>query len=172
MIHPPLRTIVDVFESLPEGTLCQVINNQLIMSPAPTSQHQRVLKKIFLQLNQFAEAHHLGEVFFAPVDVYLNEINIYQPDIVFVSNKNSHIVKNKIQGVPDLIIEILSKGSEKLDKVEKKLVYENCGVNEYWIVEPESKKVWGYQLEENQYKEIPSSNGIIKLCLLNTIIHF
>lgn len=172
MIYPPLRTIVDVFESLPEGTLCQVINNQLIMSPAPTSQHQQVLKKIFRQLDKFVESHNLGEVLFAPVDVYLDEKNIYQPDIVFISKENLHIIHDKIKGVPDLVIEILSKGSEKTDKIEKKAVYEKCGVKEYWIADPETKKVWGYWLNENTYKEIPSQNGLIQSKLLDVTIQF
>lgn len=172
MIHPPLRTIVDVFESLPEGTLCQVINNQLIMSPAPTSQHQKISKHIFRQLDSFVEKNHLGEVFYGPIDVYLNEKNIYQPDIIFISKENLHIIQNKIKGVPDLIIEIPSKASEKIDKIEKKAVYEKNGVKEYWIVEPETKKIWSYGLEENVYKEIPSQNGLIQSKLLDVTIQF
>lgn len=172
MIHPPLRTIVDVFESLPEGTLCQVINNQLIMSPAPTSQHQRILKTIAFELDQFVKSQKLGEVLFAPVDVYLDEKNIYQPDIVFVSREKLHIIQSKIKGVPDMVIEILSKGSEKLDKIEKKAVYEKCGVKEYWIVDPLSKAVTGYQLKENNYHELPASTGLIQSLLLDITINF
>lgn len=106
------------------------------------------------------ESHNLGEVLFAPVDVYLDEKNVYQPDLIFISKDQLNILQNTIKGVPDLVIEILSKGSEKLDKIEKKEVYERTGVKEYWIVEPETKKVWGYRLEDKLFKEILSQDGI------------
>jgi len=172
MIQTPPRTILEVFESLPEGTLCQVINNQLVMSPAPTSKHQQVLKKIFLQVNEVVERAHLGEVLFAPVDVYLNDENIYQPDIVFISRERMHILQDRIQGAPDLVIEILSPGSKRFDKTDKKNVYESSGVKEYWIVDPESKTVFGYLLRNNTYVEIPSEAGTISSQLLEATFHF
>src|SRR5438093_3406214 len=91
-IKPP-RTIQEVFESLPEGTLAQLINNQIIMSPAPTDNHQKVLIKISSQLFNYVEQHRLGEVRAAPYDVYLNRRNVYQPDIVFIANENLHKIK-------------------------------------------------------------------------------
>jgi len=60
MHQAPPRTILEVFESLPEGTLCQVVNNRLIMSPAPNSAHQRISRNIFRQLDQFVEDNKLG----------------------------------------------------------------------------------------------------------------
>jgi Uma2 family endonuclease len=172
MIKTPPRTILEVFESLPEGTLAQVINNKLVMSPAPTSEHQRVLKKIFLQLNAFVESHHLGEVLFAPVDVYLDTENVYQPDIVFISNEQMHILQDSIHGAPDLIVEILSPGSQRLDKKDKKTVYERNAVKEYWIVDPVSKKVLGYRLLNNAFTEMPSEDSVIESQLLGTTIYF
>lgn len=169
---PPPRTILEVWESLPEGTLAQIINNHLVMSPAPKSQHQQVLKKIFLQLNNYVEANNLGEVLFAPVDVYLDEENIYQPDILFIANDHLHIIEDSIKGAPDLIIEILSPGSERLDKVEKKNAYELHGVKEYWVINPSSKKVTGYQLMGNNYTEITSQNGVIVSAMLGVAIRF
>lgn len=144
MILTPPRTIVEVFESLPEGTLCQVINNSLFMSPAPNSLHQRISRSIFRQLDKIVETNGLGEVFYAPIDVYLNSSNIYQPDILFISIERLHIVEAKINGAPNLIIEVLSPGTERLDKLEKKAVYEQSGVLEYWIVSPVSKNATGF----------------------------
>lgn len=83
-VKPP-RTGMEAFELMPEGTLCQLINDVLIMSPAPTTPHARVQRKIFSVLNNFVEEKQLGEVFFGPVDVYLNGKNAYQPDILFIS---------------------------------------------------------------------------------------
>lgn len=152
--------------------MCQVINNQLIMSPAPTSKHQQILRNIFRQIDAFVLANHLGEVFFAPVDVYLNEENVYQPDLVFISNERMHILQDSIHGAPDLVVEVLSPGSKRLDKADKKNVYESSGVKEYWIIEPESKKVTGYLLQNNRFIEIPSEDGIIASQLLGETFHF
>lgn len=172
MIQTPPRTILEVFESLPEGTLAQIINNHLVMSPAPHSLHQRISKNIFRQLDQVVETYQLGEVFYAPVDVYLDGENIYQPDIFFIATERLSIVHENIYGAPDLVVEVLSPGSEKLDRFEKKAVYERSGVKEYWIVHPSSKKVYGYQLVGKEYKEIVSQEGIIVSPLLGTTIRF
>src|SRR3954468_20334631 len=133
-IRPP-RTGIEAFELMPEGTWCQLINDVLVMSPSPTVPHARVQSKIFSILNNFVEAKDLGIVFFAPVDVYLNKGNVFQPDIFYVSAEKNHIIKVKgIEGTPDLVIEVLSKGNEKYDLTEKKTVYEQAGVKEYWVV--------------------------------------
>jgi Uma2 family endonuclease len=78
----------------------------------------------------------LGKVFFSPIDVYLNDKNVFQPDIIFVSKDRSEIIdwKKGIMGAPDLVIEVLSKGNEKYDLTEKKIVYEVSGVKEYWLL--------------------------------------
>jgi Uma2 family endonuclease len=163
---------MDVFRSLPEGTLAQVIRNQLVMSPASNSKHQQVLKRIFLQINEKVEREGLGEVLFAPVDVYLDEENAFEPDLVFISNERMHILQDNIEGAPDLVVEVLSPGTKKYDKTDKKAVYEKHSVKEYWIVDPVSKKVTGYQLKNDVYAEVPSEDGVIASSLLGLTIHF
>lgn len=157
---------------MPEGTLAQLINNNIIISPTPTSRHQQIIRDIFLQLNIHIVSHHLGEILFAPLDVCLDTENIYQPDIIFISTERLHIIEARINGAPDLIIEVLSPGTEQVDKTDKKIVYEKNGVKEYWIVAPVSKKVIGYQLIDGKYLEIPPSPGIISSRLLGVTINF
>ena len=170
-LHPP-RTILEVFEFLPEGTLCQLINNSLVLSPPTSVTHQRISKTIFRQLNAFIEENRLGEVLFAPLDIYLDERNVFQPDIIFISKKRLEIIGEKIQEAPDLVIEILSRGTEKYDRGNKKAVYEKHGVKEYWIVDPVSKNVSGYQLRKNKFHELPGSKGLIESPLLKITIKF
>src|SRR5688572_26467725 len=113
VIHPP-RTIMEVFKMLPEGTLAEVIDNTLYMSPAPIGKHQRLLMKLLTRLSSFVNENNLGELFVAPFDVYLDETaNAVQPDIFFISKAKVDIVDNEgyVHGVPDLIIEILSPGN-------------------------------------------------------------
>lgn len=142
------------------------------MSPAPKSPHHRVSKHLFRQLDRFVEANGLGEVFFAPVDVYFDGENVYEPDIFFITTERLSIVEDNVYGAPDFIIEVLSPGTEKIDKIEKKAVYERCGVKEYWIVHPQTKKVIGYALTDTGFAETASNDGEIASALLGLTIRF
>lgn len=118
---PPPRTMLEVYQTLPEGTLAQLIHNQIYMSPAPTSSHQVILGRIYNQLYNFLEKQPLGQVLVAPFDVYLNRKNAFQPDIIFIANNDLDKLKeNGFYGAPDLVIEILSPATWRFDKEEKK----------------------------------------------------
>lgn len=172
-ITRPPRTLMEVFQSLPEGTMVQLIQNQLIMSPAPLDIHQKVLSEIYLALGSFVKQHHLGECRMAPYDVYLDKKNAFQPDIVFISKENLHLIKeNGLHGAPDLVIEILSPSSAKYDLEEKKDVYERCGVKEYWAVDPATKSSQGYFLGNKQYGKAENTEGVIRSRLLKTEFKF
>lgn len=173
MIQAPPRTILDVFESLPEGTLCELINNKIVMPPSPSYEHQDVSGDLYVQLRTFVATHDLGKVQTAPLDVYLGKENVFQPDILFIAKDRLNIVQNgKVKGAPDLVIEILSPGSEDYDHNEKREVYERFGVKEYWIVEPLTKQVTGYTLRNDSYVEIPSKPGAITSPLLGETFSF
>src|SRR3954454_16646292 len=124
-IKPP-RTGIEAFELMPEGTFCQLINDVLIMSLAPTPNHQSALGIIYEEISKFVRAQKLGKVFFSPIDVYLDKKNVFQPDIVFISKDRVEIIdwKKGIMSAPDLVIEVLSKGNEKHDLNEKKIAYQ------------------------------------------------
>ena len=150
-IQPP-RTIREVWENLPEGSLAQIIENQLIMSPPPLEIHQKVLMDIVLQIGDFIKKNSLGMLRSAPYGVYLDEENILEPDISFIRKENLHKIKeNGLHGAPDLVIEILSPSTAQYDKNQKKKAYEHSGVQEYWIVDPGNRKTKGYYLEEGRY---------------------
>ncbi len=167
------ETMVDIYRLLPEGTPVQVINNHLYMSPAPNVPHFRIVGSLSDEFRRIVKESGLGEVFFAPVDVYLGDINAVQPDIFYISNENAYIVKEAgIFGAPDLIIEVLSPGNQKADLVKKKAVYEEFGVKEYYIVNPANKNVIAYFLENEKYIEQPAQKGKLKSNLLNTEISF
>lgn len=168
MLQPP-RTIMEVFKMLPEGTLAEVIENTLYMSPTPTGQHQRISRLLVEKISSHVTHHDLGEVFAAPLDVFLDETsNAVQPDVFFISKQNLQIFNpnGPVGGVPDLIIEILSPGNSKHDKIRKKDLYEKFGVKEYWIVDPNSKKTIGYSLSKNKFTEIGEYDGELKSVLL------
>lgn len=171
-IHPP-KSMLEVWESLPEGALCQLINNKLIMSPAPLDIHQVVLGEIYLEIGLYLRKNKIGQIRIAPYDVHFSNQNILQPDLLFIKNENLHKVdKNGLTGAPDMIIEVLSPPASQLDFEEKKLVYEKFGVQEYFIVDPQSKNVYAWFLNNKEYEERETVEGKIKSIMLNTEIAF
>ena len=172
VLHPP-RTMYDVWESLPEGTLCQLVNNNLVMSPSPVNIHQVIVGEIFIELSLFIKNQKLGEVKIAPYDVHFSKRNIFQPDIIFIANENLHKVESKgLVGVPDLVVEILSPGTAHVDMGEKRDVYDQYGVKEYFIVDPATKTVTPLILQGKEFVEMETTVGIITSTLLNTVISF
>ncbi|MFZ6013370.1 MAG: Uma2 family endonuclease [Bacteroidota bacterium] len=165
---------MEVYKMLPEGTLAELIEGSIYMSPSPNTNHQRITGKLYRLLSDFVEDNSLGEVFSPPYDVYLDEhSNAVQPEVIFVGNKNKRIIKKDcIHGVPDLLIEGLSKGNKNHDTVRKKQLYEKFGVREYWIVDPETKETMGYSLKNKIYIECGRYRGKIKSVLLDHEFNF
>ena len=175
LVESPPRTMMEVYKMLPEGTLAELIDNQLYMSPSPIFIHQKIIQEIFRKLSNEVTDKGKGEVIIAPFDVYLDEIrNAVQPDIIVVLNENRRIidVKGHIHGVPDILIEILSRNNKDHDLIHKKDLYERFGVKEYWIVDPESKLSMGFEFENKQYKLVAEDIGVIKSKLLQASIPF
>ncbi|MBD0374727.1 MAG: Uma2 family endonuclease [Flavisolibacter sp.] len=169
----PPRTGLEAYELLPEGTLAELINDKIFMSPAPTYSHQDTSAELVLQIRNYVKQNALGVCITAPIDVFFDEKNVLQPDIVFTAQENLSIIKDdKIKGVPDLIIEILSPGNPDLDKVVKKEVYEQFGVKEYFIVHPVTKEVIAYQHDGQQYILQQSEYGRITSKILNNYFGF
>jgi Uma2 family endonuclease len=172
-VRPP-RTGMEAFEMMPEGTFCQLINDVLVMSPAPTPNHQSASGVIYEEISRLVRTKKLGKVFYSPIDVYLNDKNVFQPDIVFIPKERSEIIDwNKgIMGAPDLVIEVLSKGNERYDMAEKKMVYEQSGVKEYWVVDPKTKWCEGFILENGAYKSLGEGNGQLTIQMFDLPISF
>jgi Uma2 family endonuclease len=169
--NPP-RTAMEVFEMLPEGTLAEVINNLIYMSPSPTVGHQVLLSNLQSDINLFIRSNNLGICMVAPIDIYLMDNNVVQPDIVFISNANFKIIKDeKVKGVPDLLIEILS-GNRNHDLEVKKNLYEKAGVKEYFIIDPSDKAVITYYYDSEKFIIQESKKGKIKSKLLKKVFTF
>ena len=136
----------------PEDERYELIEGELIMSPSPIPKHQRISRKIEFILEKYVTENELGEVFYAPCDVYLDDENVIQPDILFISEDRLNIIGEKnIQGAPDLVMEIISENTAYRDFVQKKRLYAKFGVREYWIVIPEEKLIEIYTLKDNTY---------------------
>lgn len=142
---------------IPEGdtSIYELINGELLKRASPNTPHQRASMNIIRQFDRYNETKKTGELFHAPYDIYLDEENAgIQPDLVFVTNEHRSIIRenNGIVGAPDLIVEIISKGTMDKDRVIKKEVYEKFGVPEYWIVDPRNQSIEVYCLENGRYR--------------------
>ena len=164
------KTIRD-YQLLPESAPYQLINGKLIMSPAPKRIHQKLSGQIFKRIASNLDKNNLGEVYYAPFDVYLDDENIVQPDICFISQKNISILTDAgADGAPDLIIELLSPSNAYYDLRSKLQLYEKYGVKEYFIVDPEDDMVIAYKLTEGRYKELYREYKKIESEELGTVI--
>jgi Uma2 family endonuclease len=139
-----MRMSAAEFAQLPESTTpTELIHGEVIVSPSPSTTHQRIV----LRLTQLmARISHRGEVLIAPLDVYLDENNVVQPDVFWVGPESICSLQEDgyWHGAPDLIIEVISPGSSRMDKVTKFNLYEQHGVREYWLADPETQslEVW------------------------------
>jgi Uma2 family endonuclease len=167
------KTAMELFEMLPEGLNCEVINNKLYMSPAPLFEHQDVSDELTSKIRSFVKSKKLGRCVSAPIDVFLDSGNAFQPDIIFIATENLEIiVKGKVRGTPDIVIEVVSPGSKKIDYTSKRNVYEKNKVKEYFIVEPGSKKVTSYYLREEVFVKQPEAKGKLVSKLLKKTFSF
>ena len=147
------RCTYEDYLKTPEDKRYELINGELLMTPSPIPNHQRVSGKLEFVLRKFVTENNLGEVFDAPCDVYLDNENVVQPDILFISKDRLGIIGEKnIQGSPNLVIEIISEHSVYRDMVQKKRLYARFSVREYWIVIPEEEEIEVYILKDNTYQ--------------------
>ncbi len=148
------KTYAD-YAALEEGAPYQLIDGELVITPAPTFLHQLVVWRLGNQLFNHAEQHGLGVVVGSPVDVYFSESETYQPDLVFIAKDRLDIVtEQRMNGAPDLVAEVLSPATSYYDLTKKRRVYEASGVKEYWLVDPSERSVEVLALVEGLYEII------------------
>ncbi len=129
--------------ALPEeaGHRFEVLNGTLVRKPSPSVTHQRVSRRLQRLLEDyFLQADPDGEIFDAPLDVTMGQRTVVQPDLFLVSGKQQRIIKeNRIDGAPELIVEVLSPSHPRKDRLEKMQVYQKNGVEHYWLVDPHER---------------------------------
>jgi len=123
-----------------DGHRHEIIEGEEFMTPAPEVPHQRVSRKLERILDDYAARTRSGEVFDAPIDVVLTDEDVVQPDLLFISTGRAGIVtRENIRGAPDLVVEITSPSTARIEREQKRALYERAGVREYWIVDPEAR---------------------------------
>ena len=135
-----------------DGKRHELINGDHYVTPAPLTKHQRIVAALHRLIGPAVHERSLGTVLCAPVDVLLSQVDVVQPDFLFISATRSSIITEKnIQGSPDLVVEILSDSTRKNDEGIKQILYEQAQVQEYWIIDPQSETVKIFQLREGRY---------------------
>ncbi len=133
----------------------ELLSGELVMSPSPREIHQYILGRLFLRLGTFIYGRNLGRVYCSPFDVVLSDTDVVQPDLLFVSSgRESIITAENVQGAPDLVVEILSPATAERDRTIKLDLYARYGVREYWIVDPDDKKITVFVRGESRFEVV------------------
>ncbi|MEM1059500.1 MAG: Uma2 family endonuclease [Verrucomicrobiota bacterium] len=158
------------YDQLPEGPpYYQLIDGELIMSPSPTSKHQRIVLNLAVLLTQYGKSKKSGQTYVAPLDVELPGGHIVEPDVMYISRERAEIIKEpRIVGAPDLVVEVLSPANARLDRQRKRELYAASGVRELWIVDPDAERLEVFRLAENAerpaalfYREDEASSALL-----------
>lgn len=131
--------------NLPE----QLINGEVIEMTAPELDHQDVVANVLILLRQAAKRLG-GKAYVAPTDVELDSANVVQPDVLYLAPESAcqPLGTKRLIGPPDLVVEVLSPTTARLDRRDKFRLYEHFGVREYWIVEPRDGLVSVWQAHD------------------------
>jgi Uma2 family endonuclease len=149
----------DEFLTIPDdGYNYELIDGVVIMSPSPSPKHQAITSEILAQIHWYLRTHRLGRVF-AELDVHLGTGPtggdlVYKPEVIFIRSERRPEMLDKIAGAPELVVEVISRGSRRLDSQTKKADYERFGVQEYWLADPERKRITFYRLIEGRFEEV------------------
>jgi len=154
-----LRLSVDEFLELPDdGCKYELLDGVVLMSPRPTPSHQEAAGEVYAQLLDFARRTRSGKAFME-VDVHLGTKTgggelVYAPDIVFIRAERVKAMRDLITGAPDLVVDVVSRGSRRMDTITKRDDYEHFGVGEYWIVDPARELITFLRLVDGKLVEV------------------
>lgn len=162
----PVRLTYKDLEELPdqEGKRYELCDGEVWVSAAPRIPHQQLAFNLQSILVDFVEHRGLGTILGA-VDVYLREDTVLAPDLVFVRTGREDIIEEKwVNGVPDLVIEILSPTTQGRDRGAKMQAYARAGVPEYWMFDAAARRAEVYGLRSGAFVRIAEygETGILK----------
>ena len=131
----------------------EIIGGEKIMSAMAFINHSGIIMRLSSRIFNYVDSNNCGYVFTDNVDVYLPDGNLFRPDLTVITKENADIInwKGAIRGVPDMVVEVLSRSTRKNDLTVKKDAYESNGVKEYWIIDPLAKTVDVYILRDGKY---------------------
>ena len=160
------------YMEIPDGdtSVYELINGNIMRRSSPHSEHQIIVGNIYTKIRLFADEKQLGRALLAPLDVVFSDEDSTQPDVFFIKKEREKIIDRRgpVWGSPDLIVEVISKGTAKNDRIDKFRQYEKFGVSEYWLVDPANQSVEIYFLEDKKYvlQQFQEIEGLAKSRIL------
>jgi Uma2 family endonuclease len=150
--QPQTGLTYEDLEAFPEDNLRrELIDGELIVTAAPGGRHQDVVLELGARLLAYAKAHG-GKVYIAPRDVYLARDTVLEPDVLFVTAENTSRAEERfVRGAPDIVVEVSSPSTRRLELVRKRDLYERFGVPEYWYVDLDADRVEVYRLRDERF---------------------
>lgn len=129
----------------------ELIDGELIVTPAPRTRHQAAAGELLVELMLWVRQHG-GKVYTAPLDVKFSDDTVLEPDVLFIRAEHLDRLHEKfVLGAPDVVVEVSSPSTRRLELVRKREVYERFGVSEYWYVDLEQDCVHVYRLRDGAY---------------------
>ncbi len=145
-------THADLLVMPDDGRRREIIDGELFVTRSPKFSHQAISRRICAAFLKYLEARPIGEIAYAPLDVILSDLDVLEPDLLFVLNEHRKIIKDWVRGAPDLVVEILSPATAASDRGPKLKSYARYGVTEYWIVDPDAHAIEIYRLTPEGYE--------------------
>lgn len=154
------KATYDDYALLPEGAKYQLIDGEIVEMPTPIVAHQNAVLNLAVMMREVVMKQKLGRVLIAPMDVFLDNHNTFQPDVMFISNERLAIIGTDIvRGAPDLVVEVLLPSTAYYDLRKKMPTYFKHGVKECWIIDVSEGVVERYAWHESDIKCLSKSRG-------------
>ena len=135
-----------------DGKRHEIIDGEHYVTPSPNTKHQSTSRNLLVSIALHLRQHPTGEVFAAPFDVVFSDLDVVEPDLLYISRERLDVLtKVHVRGAPDFLIEILSPGTRRTDEITKRKLYERSGVQEYWVVDPELDIVKVYRRADGAF---------------------
>jgi Uma2 family endonuclease len=143
----------------PPGVRLELVDGEIAVSASPLPQHSHVVVRLIGILSNHIDENDLG-LLLTDCDTIFGEYDVRRPDLLFFNKEREHLVLSDqaIDGPPDLCVEVLSKGTESVDRVDKFKQYAKGKVAYYWIVDPKSLTMEGFKLSGKGYQSIGSGS--------------
>ena len=149
MVTTPRLTYQD-YAALEGDERYELLDGRLVPVPSRNTAHQTVSIRLMTEMYFFVEENGLGRLYPAPFDVLFTDFDVVQPDLLLICGNREHIITpDNVQGAPDLIVEVLSPSTSRMDWRDKRELYALHGVREYWIVDPTHRIVSILQLRND-----------------------
>ena len=152
--QPKLLTYEDYVKlTPPDSGNFELLNGRIFFMASPKPSHQEISSLLNTYLGIYIISNKLGKLFAAPMDVVFSEHDTFQPDLLFITKERLNIIgENKIEGTPDLVVEILSPSNDTNEMSYKKHIYESTGVKEYWLINVEKQTLTLYKQIDNELR--------------------